>query len=313
MKMSKRLIWEDNQMAVWEYLVQQTINAFSLGSIYALVAIGLAMVFGILRLINFAHGDLMMVACYAAFFLTVTGLSFYPIVVISLLVAAILGILMERIAYRPVRGAPDVIMLLTSLAVSIFIENMFIMFISPVPKSFRNVIPAWLDIVHHWGAISISNVNVVTMGVTIVLFLLLLFFVTRTPIGVAMRATSEDLMAAQLVGINIDWVVLTAFAIGSAMAGIAGLLWAARVGTIDPLMGFIPLLKAFVAAVIGGFGSLAGAVLGAYVLGFAEIFLIGFLPPALSSYRDGFVFLLLILVLLVRPNGILGTTEKEKV
>jgi branched-chain amino acid transport system permease protein len=128
-----------------------------------------------------------------------------------------------------------------------------------------------------------------------------------------MRATSEDLMASQLVGININRVIVTAFAIGSGMAGVAGYLWAARLGKIDPLMGFIPLLKAFVAAVIGGFGSIAGAVLGAYLLGFAEIFLIGFLPPELSSYRDAFVFLLLILVLLVRPNGILGSTEREKV
>ncbi len=300
-------------MQTSEYLLQQTINALSLGSIYALVAIGLAMVFGILRLINFAHGDLMMVACYSAFFLITTGIGFIPVVVITLVAAALLGILMERVAYRPVRGAPDVVMLLTSLAVSIFIENVFILFLSPVPRSFRSVVPAFLDVVNRWGAVGVSNVNLVTMAATLVLFVLLLLFVTRTSIGVAMRATSEDLMAAQLAGINIDRVVLAAFAIGSALAGVAGILWAARLGKIDPLMGFIPLLKAFVAAVIGGFGSLAGAVLGAYVLGFAEIFLVGFLPPALSSYRDAFVFILLILVLLVRPNGILGSTEREKV
>jgi branched-chain amino acid transport system permease protein len=295
------------------YLAQQTINALSLGSIYALVAIGLAMVFGILRLINFAHGDLMMVACYAAFFLVVMGISFIPLIVITLCAAALLGILTERVAYRPARGAPDVVMLLTSLAVSIFIENLFIMVVSPVPRSFRSVTPAFLDTVQQWGGVSVSTVNLLTMGVTLALFLLLLAFVTRTRTGVAMRATAEDLLGAQLVGINIDRVVVAAFAVGSALAGVAGMLWAARLGKIDPLMGFIPLLKAFVAAVIGGFGSLAGAVLGAYVLGFAEIFLIGFLPPVLSSYRDAFVFVLLILVLLVRPNGILGSTEKEKV
>jgi branched-chain amino acid transport system permease protein len=296
-----------------QYLAQQTVNALSLGSIYALVAIGLAMVFGILRLINFAHGDMMMVACYAAFFLAATGIAFMPILVITVLAAAILGIATERVAYRPVRGAPDVVMLLTSLAVSAFIENIFVMVISPVPRSFRAVTPAFLDTVNQWAGVSVSNINLVTVGTTAVLFVLLLLFVTRTRVGVAMRAVSEDLLAAKLVGINLDRVVLAAFAVGSAMAGVAGILWASRLGKIDPLMGFIPLLKAFVAAVIGGFGSLAGAVLGAYVLGFAEIFLIGFLPPELSSYRDAFVFLLLILVLLIRPNGILGSTEREKV
>lgn len=300
-------------MGSLDYFVQQTMNAFSLGSIYALVAIGLAMVFGILRLINFAHGDLMMVACYIAFFLTTTGLSFIPVLVIAILATTVLGILMERVAYRPVRGAPDVIMLLTSLAVSMFIENVFIMFLSPVPRTFRGVTPKILDIVNHWGPVNISNINLITIGITAVLFGFLYFFVKRTQLGISMRATSEDLMAAQLVGINIDRVIVTAFILGSSLAGIAGILWAARLGKIDPLMGFIPLLKAFVAAVIGGFGDLAGAVLGAYVLGFAEIFLIGFLPPALSSYRDAFVFLILIIVLLIRPNGILGSTEKEKV
>ena len=300
-------------MGSLDYLVQQTMNAFSLGSIYALVAIGLAMVFGILRLINFAHGDLMMVACYSAFFLITTGIGFVATLIITIIATLLLGVLMERLAYRPVRGAPDVIMLLTSLAVSIFLENVFIMFLSPVPRSFRGVSPAFLDVVNHWGAVSVSNINLATIGITAVLFVLLLLFVTRTRLGIQMRATSEDLIAAQLVGININAVIMTAFAIGSAMAGIAGMLWAARLGKIDPLMGFIPLLKAFVAAVIGGFGSLAGAVLGAYLLGFAEIFLVGFLPPSLSSYRDAFVFVLLIIVLLVRPNGILGSSEREKV
>jgi len=300
-------------MSVTEYVIQQTINALSLGSIYAMVAIGLAIVFGILRLINFAHGDLMMVACYVAFFLVGSGLGFLPTVAIALLATAGLGLMMERAAYRPVRGAPDVVMLLTSLAVSIFLENVFVMVLSPVPRSFRDVSPAFLDVVNHWGPITVSNVNLVTLAATAVSFTLLTLFVTRTRLGISMRATAEDLIGAHLVGININRVVQVAFFIGSALAAVAGILWAARLGKIDPLMGFVPLLKAFVAAVIGGFGTLAGAVVGAYVLGFAEIFLIGFLPPALSSYRDAFVFLLLIVVLLVRPNGILGSTEREKV
>jgi branched-chain amino acid transport system permease protein len=221
---------------------------------------------------------------------------------------------MERIAYRPVRGASNIITLLTSLAMSIFIENIFVMFASPVPRSFRSVIPPYLSTVRHFsGGLIISNIDFVIFVVTISLLILLYIFITHTKLGISMRATSEDLMAAQLSGININIPITTAFAIGSAIAGLAGILWAARIGQINPLMGFSPLLKAFVAVVIGGFGSLTGAVLGSYLLGFAEIFLIGFLPPVFSSYRDAFVFLLLIIVLLLKPSGIFGSIEREKV
>jgi branched-chain amino acid transport system permease protein len=303
-------------MGILSYILQQTINALSLGSIYALVAIGLSMVYGVLRLVNFAHGDLMMVACYVSFFLVATGLhlGFIALLIISIFIATLVGILMERIAYRPVRGADEIITLLTSLAVSIFIENIFVMFASPVPRSFRSVTPAFLNSVNRIsGGIVVPNIAIVIFGVTILLFILLHLFVTRTKLGISMRATSEDLMAAQLSGININIPIVTAFTIGSAIAGLAGILWAARIGQINPLMGFFPLLKSFVAVVIGGMGSLAGAILGSYLLGFAEIFFIGFLPPVFSSYRDAFVFLLLIIVLLLRPSGIFGSTEREKV
>ena len=302
-------------MGTYSYIVQQTMNALSLGSIYALVAIGLTMVFGVLNLVNFAHGDLMMVACYVAFFLVATGLhlNFIVVIIIAILAATLLGVSMERVAYRPVRGAPDVVTLLTSLAVSVIIENAFIMFASPVPRSFRGVLPPFFDKILHFGSVTISSINLVTLLTTIVLLILVMLFVMHTKVGISMRATSEDLTAAQLVGINVNKVIVTAFVLGSAMAGIAGILWAGRVGKIDPLMGFMPLLKAFVAAVIGGFGSLPGAVIGAYLLGFAEIFLVGFLPTSLIPFRDAFVFLLLIIVLLIKPSGILGSTEGEKV
>lgn len=302
-------------MSSYGYIVQQTMNALSLGSIYALVAIGLTMVFGVLNLVNFAHGDLMMVACYTAFFLVATGLhlNFIIVIIIAVLAATLLGVLIERVAYRPVRGAPSVVTLLTSLSVSIIIENVFIMFASPVPRSFRGVLPASLSEILHFSSITVSKIDILTLVITAVLLLLLLLFVTRTKLGISMRATSEDLTAAQLVGIDVNKAIVTAFVLGSSIAGVAGILWAGRVGKIDPLMGFMPLLKAFVAAVIGGFGSLLGAVVGAYLLGFAEIFLVGFLPASLSSYRDAFVFLLLIILLLIKPSGIFGSNKREKV
>jgi len=298
-------------MTTAQYLLQQAINAISIGSLYALMAIGLAMVFGILRLINFAHGDLIMVGSYAAWLTLVLGSPFWLAAVVGIVVSAIAGLLMERIAYRPIRGAPNVAMLLTSFAVTILLENAAILLFKPTPRAFPT--PKLLSEALNFGPIRVSSVDLVAIAVTLVLLVLLTLFVTRTQIGVSMRAASEDLLGAQLMGINVNAVISYAFAIGSMMAGVVGILWSIRVGKIDPLMGFYPVLKAFVASVIGGLGNLPGAVLGGYLLGILEILLQGLLPDALTSYRDGFVFVILIVLLLFRPNGILGSTEKEKI
>jgi branched-chain amino acid transport system permease protein len=303
-------------MSVLGYVTQQFINGLSLGSIYALLAIGLAMVFGILRLINFAHGDLMMVSSFAALGLITLGLPFPLVAIGAIVVAAIAGVTMERLAYRPVRGSPDVVLLLTSFAVTMILENMFVMTVSAQPRNFP--VPSYLSQLFWLDGIGLPNVvlssvNLTTICTAIVALILLTWFVKYTKVGTAMRATAEDLTAAQLMGININVVIMWAFIVGSAMAGVAGVLWGARIGKIDPLMGFLPVLKAFTAAVIGGFGSIPGAVVGGYVLGFGEVFLVGFLPQDLTGYRDAFVFLILIIVLLFRPNGILGSTEREKV
>lgn len=291
---------------------QQFINALSLGSIYALVAIGLAMVFGILRLINFAHGETLMIGAVAAVLLSQTGLP-WPVWVLLAVGATVLqGLLAERIAYRPLRGAPDVTLLLTSLGVSIALQNGALLTFGSQPRAFPTPEPLTGQILLG-GGVQISRVNLITIVTAIVLMVALTWFVTRTQTGISMRATAENAMAARLMGININTMIVVAFVLGAALAGVAALLWGARVGRVEYNMGFIPVLKAFVATVIGGFGSIPGAVLGAYILGFGEIFLAALLPTGLTSYRDAFIFTALILILLFRPQGILGSTEPEKI
>lgn len=291
--------------------VQQTVNALSLGSIYALVAVGLAMVFSILRLINFAHGEVLMLGAFATYFYAEAGVPFVLAALGAVATTVVIGLTMERVAYRPLRGAPDVALLLTSLGVSIAVQNGAILGFGATPRPFPT--PDLISEAREIGGVRITGTNIVTIGVALLVMALLTYFVTRTSLGTQMRAAAENLSAAQLMGINTTTVIVTAFIVGSALAGIAGVLWGARVGRIEPLMGFIPVLKAFVATVIGGFGSIPGAVIGAFALGFGEIFLVALLPDDLTSYRDAFVFGALILVLLVRPQGILGSTEPEKI
>jgi branched-chain amino acid transport system permease protein len=293
------------------YLLQQLVNGLSLGSVYALIAIGYSIVYGILRLINFAHGDILMIGVYAGFgIIAVMHAPFLVALLIAMAIAALFGVLLERVAYRPLRYATEEATMITSLAISIFIENLGIMTVSAQPRAFK--VPDFLNIIHNWGSISVSNMNLLIISITVVLLVILVLFVTRTDLGIAMRACSDNLNAARLMGININVVVSVTFAIGSALAAIAGLMLAGQYGRIDPLMGFVPGLKAFVAAVLGGIGSISGAALGGFVLGMAEILLVGLLPPAFSPYRDAFVFIILILTLLVRPAGLLGTGERRR-
>jgi branched-chain amino acid transport system permease protein len=298
-------------MSPFEYIVQQLINAVSIGSLYALMAIGLSMVFGILRLINFAHGDLIMVGSYATLLLMMSGLPFWWACLAGILASTIAGLLMERLAYRPIRGAPDVAMLLTSFAVTIFLENLAVILFNATSRAFPS--PPILNSVFSIGNLQIASLNIISIAATVVLLVALTIFVTKTEIGISMRAAAQDITAARLMGVNVNRVIAAAFAIGSFMAGVVGILWSAKVGKIDPLMGFSPVLKAFVASVIGGLGSIPSAVLGGYVLGALEILLQGLLPESLGPFRDAFVFFILIVLLLFRPNGILGSTEKEKI
>jgi branched-chain amino acid transport system permease protein len=294
-----------------DYLLQQAINAVSIGSLYALMAIGLAMVFGILRLINFAHGDIIMVGSYAALLLMLAGFPFGTAALGGIAASTIAGLAVERVAYRPIRGAPEVAMLLTSFAVTVFLENTAILLFGPTSRPFPA--PPFLSTAVQIGSLRIATIDLIAIGVTLVLLVLLTLFVSRTEAGISMRAASTDLLAARLMGINVNVVIAYAFGIGSLMAGVVGILWSARVGKVDPLMGFLPVLKAFVATVIGGLGSIPGAILGGYVLGTLEILLQGLLPASLTPFRDAFVFIALIVLLLFRPHGILGPTEREKI
>ncbi|MGQ9547326.1 MAG: branched-chain amino acid ABC transporter permease [Roseiflexus sp.] len=298
-------------MLTFTYIAQQIINGISLGSMYALIAIGLTMVYGLLRLINFAHGDLMMLGAYLGLLFLTTALT--PLILTLLapmLMIGLAGILVERLAYRPLRGAPEVTMLITSLAVSSLIENTMVITVTAQPRVFS--LPAGLNQIYTIAGVSFSTLDVLTIGLSVLLMVALTLYVRKTRTGIALRATAENLRAARLMGIHIDRVVMIAFFLGSLLAAAAGWLWAAKYSTVEPFMGFLPGLKAFVAAVIGGIGVIPGAVLGGYLLGFAEIFFVGFLPPAFSGYRDAFVFVLLLIVLLIRPHGILGASTDER-
>ncbi len=319
------------------YGLQQLVNAVSVGSLYALMAVGLAMVFGILRLINFAHGDLMMIAAYFAAFSLFAQLPL-PLTILLMIGGTVLvGLLMERVAYRPIRGAPDVAALLTSFAVGQILQNGTLLTTRLMQRPIQIAFPSpdVLNGVMNLGPITVPRLNVVSLVAGLILLALLSLFVTRTNLGLSMRAAAEDLQAAQLMGIDINRVIAAAFAIGSGLAAVAGLLFAVQAGQINPYLGFTPVLKAFIAAVIGGFGSIAGAVVGGYALGGLEVvltaipglgdilppglaspavqaFLRRWLPGTLTSYRDAFVFVALILMLLFRPSGILGRREREE-
>ena len=322
-------------MSLGTYFIQQVVNAISIGSLYALMAVGLAMVFGILRLINFAHGDMMMVAAYLAVFALIAG---QPVIVVLVLMVGgtvLIGLIMERVGYRPIRGAPEVAALLTSFAIGQILQNGTLLTTRLMNMRSPYPFPAidFLSGVFTVGPITIPKLNAYSLIAAIILLGLLSWFVTRTNLGLSMRAAAQDLQAAQLMGININRVIATAFAIGAGLAAVAGLFFAVQAGQINPYMGFSPVLKAFIACVIGGFGSIQGAVVGGYVLGALEVlltavpglgdilpatnvfrpFLQQWLPNTLTSYRDAFVFIALILMLLVRPNGLLGKRQREEI
>jgi branched-chain amino acid transport system permease protein len=296
----------------FEYILQQIINAVSLGSLYALVAVGLSIVFGVLKLTNFAHGDVMMVGAFTTVILGVAGMPFALAMLCGILAAALAGFVIERIAYRPIRNAPDVTRLLTSLAVTYILENLGILAFTSSPRNFP--LPDLLN--GSWqladGAITFTNINILTIVLSFLSLLGLGWFITRTTVGLGMRAAAEDMSAAHLVGLDVNRVIVIAFVVASAYAGLAGVLWAAQAGVVQPQMGFTPLLKAFVAAIIGGFGSISGALVGGYMLGALEIFIVAFLPDAVTPYRDAIVFSLLIAFLLFRPGGLLQPNREIK-
>ncbi|SEN15236.1 branched-chain amino acid transport system permease protein [Megamonas sp. Calf98-2] len=292
-------------MDFFEQLIQQLINGISLGSIYALIALGYTMVYGIIKLINFAHGDIYMVGAYVGFYaVTMTKMSIIPALIISMVV---LGILVEKIAYKPLRKAPRISLLITAIGVSFFLEYTSMYFVSPTPRTFPNVIDSLsLNI----GSFVINGQQLLIFIITVILMVLLTYIVQKTKMGKAMRAVSFDTETAQLMGINADRVISFTFGIGSALAAAGGVLVGVYYNSIDPLMGIMPGLKAFVAAVLGGIGSIPGAMTGGIVLGVIEALVSGFIS---STFRDAAAFAILILVLLFKPSGIFGKNTNEKV
>ena len=355
-----------------EMFIQHFFNALALGALYGLIAIGYTMVYGILRLINFAHGDIFMLGAYFVFFSTISFMPAWAAVLLLLLAIVVYysvfigfkkqiksywaalfiilvlalayyafispqnfapvwllavcfavfvtsagGIAVDRIAYRPLRDAPRISALISAIGMSFLIENLATVLFTGVPKSVKQ--PELLVTPIQWhlgegaqGVIRIVPMALIVPVVSLVLVVLLLWIINKTKPGLAMRAISRDIETTRLMGVSVDKIIAFTFGLGSALAAIAGIMWALRYPQINPYMGVIPGLKAFIAAVIGGIGSVEGAMLGGLLLGFIEIMIIAFFP-SLSGYRDAFAFIMLIMILLVMPTGLMGKKSEEKI
>ena len=290
-------------------ILSHLINGIQIGSIYALVALGYSMVYGIIMLLNFAHGDIIMVGGYIALLAIGAGLSPVLAVAVTIVGSMLLAVLVEKLAYTPLRNAPRLSLLITAIGVSILLQNLAQKFFSATPRPFPNnkILPNENIQI---GPVSISLVTIVTIAVSLLAMLLLSVLVTKTKMGKAMRAVSEDTQAAQLMGINVNSVISFTFAVGSALAGIASILFCCRYPQVTPTMGALLGIKAFIAAVLGGIGSIPGAVIGGFAIGMTEVLVTAL---NMSRWTDGAVFAILIVVLLFRPTGFMGRSMVEKV
>ena len=288
--------------------IEQLINGLRTGSIYALIAIGYTMVYGIAKMINFAHGDIIMVGAYALYFsISVLGLPVPVALVRTVIVCAVLGVVIEKVAYKPLRSAPPLAVLITAIGMSFFLQSASLLIFGSTPIPFQSVIP---NVNISVGPVVISSITVVTLIVTAVAMILLTLFVNKTKMGSAMRAVSEDKGAAELMGINVNSTISLTFAIGSALAAVAGVLYICQYQSMKPTLGALPGIKAFVAAVLGGIGSIPGAMLGGILLGLIESVSKAYISTELA---DAIVFGVLIVVLLFRPSGLLGKKKIVKV
>ena len=289
-------------------MLQQLVIGLIIGSVYALLALGYTMVYGIIKLINFAHGDIYMMGAFIGYYLINTyHMNFFVALVLTMVVTAFLGVVIEFLAYRPLRNSTRIAALITAIGVSFFLEYIMVYFVGADKRAFPQAIET---VKYNLGSISITNVQLIILCVSIVLMVALQFIVKQTKMGKAMRAVSVDSDAAQLMGINVNHTISFTFALGSALAGAAGVLIGLYYNSIDPLMGMTPGIKAFIAAVLGGIGIIPGAALGGVLIGLLETFSIS---VGWSSFRDAVVYAVLIIILLIRPAGILGKNVKEKV
>ena len=289
-------------------MLQQLVNGLILGSVYALLALGYNMVYGIIKLINFAHGDIYMMGAFMGYFLINSlQLNFFVALILSMAGTAILGVIIEFLAYRPLRNSTRISVLITAIGVSFLLEYGMVYLVGANTRAFPQAIQT---VRYDLGPISLTNIQLLILGVSLVLMVLLQLIVKKTKMGKAMRAVSVDSDAAQLMGINVNRTISFTFALGSALAGAAGVLIALYYNSLEPLMGVTPGLKSFVAAVLGGIGIIPGAALGGFVIGLLETFATAL---GMSDFRDAIVYGILLLILIVRPAGILGKNLKEKV
>jgi branched-chain amino acid transport system permease protein len=286
-----------------EGFLQFLINALSLGSLYALMALGMAIVFGILRLVNLAYGELIMVAGYTLFVLNDSPLPWFIVALLAVLAAALASVLTERIAFRPVRSNSLNAMLITSFAVSTLLQNAALLLVSPRTRAVN--VPGFLSQNVDLGPLNVSVANILTIAVSVAMLVGLNLVLRRTTLGIALRAAADDFPMTRMLGVRADRVIATAFAISGILAGVVGLFWVARIGSVIPTIGAGPLLIALIATVIGGMQGLGGAVVGGYLLGALTVGMQLVLPQGLLDYRDAFTFGIVILVLLVRPQGLL--------
>lgn len=290
---------------------QNVANGLTVGSLYALIAIGYTMVYGILRLINFAHGDIFMMAMYFAFYtISIFYLPWYVAVIVVVIATALLGMLIEKLAYQPLRSAPRISLLISSIGVSYFLENFATVVFSGVPRQFPSIGTMQNNITI--GGVQIQQLAIVTPILMLVLVVVLLYLIEKTKTGMAMRAISKDFEAAKLMGVNINRTIAATFAIGSALAAVGAIMWGQKYPQIQPYVGVMPGLKCFIAAVIGGIGNTKGAVVGGLLLGILEVMIV-FIFPALSGYKDAFAFIALIVILLFLPTGLFGEKVTDKV
>lgn len=289
-------------------LLQQIINGLSLGSIYALIALGYTMVYGIIKLINFAHGDIYMIGAFIGLYCGKNlGLSLLPTLIISMIGAALCGVIIEKVAYKPLRNSTRITLLITAIGISLLLENGMKLAVGSSPKAFPKLLSTE---VIKLGSLSLETSKILMLVVSIMLVVFLQFIVFKTKIGKAMRAASYDIEAASLMGINVNNIISITFAIGSALAGAAGVLVSLAFKIVEPYMGMIPGLKAFIAAVLGGIGSIPGALIGGLLIGLTETLTKAYISTILS---DAIVFAILIIILLVKPSGLLGIKINEKV
>ena len=288
--------------------LQQLVNGLSLGSIYALIALGYTMVYGIIKLINFAHGDIYMLGAYCAFLITTyCGLGFIPALLISMVFCGVVGVLIERIAYKPLRHATRIIALITAIGVSYVLEYATQYIMGSEVRTYPKLLTSAS---FHLGPVTITMQQVYIFVITVILMVVLQFIVQKTKMGRAMRAVSVDEDAARLMGIDVDKTISFTFLLGSALAGVAGVLVGIYYNSINPLMGMTPGLKAFIATVFGGIGSIPGAMIGGLFIGIAETMVTAY---GSSLYKDAIVYIILILILILKPAGLLGKNVREKV